>query len=143
MPCIIGSIYPDIDLPDSTLGYFLRPLSEPLSHFFGHRGFVHSPLHLFLLVILLNWILSPLIFSKYLVASFAIGYLAHLVQDTFTQGGVPWLWPISFKFHFTNLSSNNPIWGLGTAVISAGILALAIIQPDILKTFFMNVYHIL
>ena len=142
MPCILGSIYPDIDLPDSTLGFFLRPLSEPLNHFFGHRGFVHSPLHLFLLACLFNWILSPLIFSEYLVTSFVIGYLAHLIQDTFTRGGVPWLWPFNYKFHFSDLSSNNPIWSIGTAVVSAVILALALLRPSVLNNCFMGVYRL-
>ena len=32
--------------------------------------------------------------------AFIVGYLSHLVMDTVTKEGVPWLLPIPFKFGF-------------------------------------------
>jgi inner membrane protein len=35
--------------------------------------------------------------------AFLVGYASHLVMDSFTKEGVPWLLPIPFKFGFPPL----------------------------------------
>ena len=105
---LIGGITPDIDQPTAP---FWRNL--PVGPFFGrifgrllggHRFITHSLLgvflagyaaHLFLLF------LQPVMGSINIDIvwwSFMIGILSHLLMDTFTKEGVPWLLPVPVKF---------------------------------------------
>jgi inner membrane protein len=104
----IGGIAPDIDQPTAP---FWRNL--PVGHFFGkvvdrllggHRFLSHSLLGLalfgFLANVLLN-VLQPLmkhVDTHLAWQAFMVGMISHLVMDSFTKEGVPWLLPIPFKF---------------------------------------------
>lgn len=93
----IGSLAPDLDIPTSTLGQKVKPLSNCLYQTFGHRGAIHSPAIL-LIPIFLMWLFARenlWNWSYYQV--FCTGYLFHLLQDTFTSGGIPWFYPLSKK----------------------------------------------
>lgn len=121
--CTIGSIFPDIDISTSKLGKRIKPASMIISHVFGHRGFIHTPLNGIILTILLCLVANeefPCIPS-----AFCVGFFLHLLQDTFTKAGIMWLFPIKAKIHFTNIKSNSllciPIT-LALAAISAWIL---------------------
>jgi len=104
----IGGIVPDIDQPTAP---FWRNL--PVGRFFGkiigkglggHRFLSHSLLGLVIfgsLAHLLLQFLHPLMPHTNIGLvwwSFMIGMVSHLVMDTFTKEGVPWLLPIPFKF---------------------------------------------
>ena len=109
---MIGSLFPDIDQPSSTISKPIPIIPKLLNKVFGHRGFIHSPLFVFLLYILLSRYDSNIMIHK-LVIGFTLGMIIHLVQDFFTKGGIPLFFPftrqkISFGF-FKSGSKADPI----------------------------------
>ena len=109
--CCLGSLFPDIDLPTSMMGKWFRPLSRFLHRHCGHRGrgydgkfvngpwqgFVHSPLNGLLLTGVLYALLELCRLPIYPAIAFGTGFLVHLVQDTFTKGGIPWFYPLRYR----------------------------------------------
>jgi inner membrane protein len=106
----LGGIAPDTDQPTAP---FWRNL--PVGHWFGkvfgkllggHRFISHSivgfALFGFLTRMLLNFLhpLMPHVDNEFVWLAFMVGYGSHLVMDSFTKEGVPWLLPIPFKFGF-------------------------------------------
>jgi len=106
----IGGIAPDIDQPTAPLWRNL-----PAGKFFGktfdktmggHRFLTHSLIGValfgFLVHLLLVFVqpLIPQINTGLVWWAFIIGMLSHLVMDSLTKEGVPWLlpWPIRFGF---------------------------------------------
>ena len=94
--CAIGSLWPDIDIEQSTISQMLKPIS--IIHVAigkklkcgGHRGITHSLLYALLLsapLLLLNW--------KYAVSLF-VGLLSHMILDMIS-GGVKLLAPFYDK----------------------------------------------
>ena len=123
----IGSLVPDIDNARSTLGQKLGPISKGIQHLAGHRTIFHSLLGLVLTGAVvwgaqfgLGWLLLQAGYVETAhalnvdlppqewVASGAgiaflgllVGYFLHLVADSLTEGGVPWLFPWRFRFGF-------------------------------------------
>jgi len=109
----IGGIAPDIDQPTAP---FWRNL--PIGRIFGrfatrllggHRFITHSLLGLFIIGFLLNWLLiflqpiMPHVQIEYVWWAFIIGMVSHLIMDSFSKEGVPWLLPIPIKFGFPPL----------------------------------------
>lgn len=107
---LIGGIAPDLDQPTAP---FWRNL--PTGRYFGrifgvliggHRFLSHSLVGLALFTFLFHWLavfLSPVMHgvdTGYVTWAFAIGMTSHLIMDSFTKEGVPWLLPIPFKFGF-------------------------------------------
>lgn len=105
---LIGGITPDIDQPTAP---FWRNL--PVGKYFGkifdkmlggHRFLTHSILGLALfgfLADLLLIFLQPIMGQVDIGIvwwSFMIGMISHLVMDSFTKEGVPWLLPLPVKF---------------------------------------------
>jgi len=107
---LIGGITPDIDQPTAPLwrnlpiGKYLGKLFDDLSG--GHRFLTHSILGLAIFGFLAHWLLvflHPIMLSvEYGLVwwAFMIGMLSHLVMDSLTKEGVPWLLPIPIKFGF-------------------------------------------
>lgn len=104
---LIGGITPDIDQPTAPLwrnlpvGKYVGRLFDKMSG--GHRFLTHSLLGVVLfgvaahfLLIFLHPIMSTVNIGLVWWA-FMIGMASHLVMDTFTKEGVPWLLPIPFK----------------------------------------------
>ena len=104
----LGGIAPDIDQPTAPLwrnlpigGSFGRIFDKMLG---GHRFLTHSVLGLALFGFLFRALLAflhpimPHIDSGYVWWAFMIGMLSHLIMDTLTKEGVPWLLPIPVKF---------------------------------------------
>ena len=104
----IGGIAPDIDQPTAP---FWRNL--PIGGFFGritgtllggHRFISHSVIGVVGFGFLAHWLLSavspimPNIEIDYVWAAFMIGFVSHLIMDSLTKEGVPWLLPIPHKF---------------------------------------------
>lgn len=109
----LGGIAPDIDQPTAPLwrnlpigGMFGRVIGRMLG---GHRFLTHSILGMvlagFLLKMLLTFIspLFPAVQMEFVWWAFMIGMVSHLVMDSFTKEGVPWLLPIPIKFGFPPL----------------------------------------
>lgn len=105
---LIGGIAPDIDQPTAPLWRNL-----PVGKFFGkifdkmlggHRFISHSILGLALFGFLFHYLLAflhpimPTVNMGFVWWAFMIGMLSHLVMDTLTKEGVPWLLPIPVKF---------------------------------------------
>ena len=106
----IGGIAPDIDQPTAPFWRNL-PIGGSVGRVFsrvlgGHRFLTHSLLGVALLgylVWLLLSVLAPIMPHIAITAvwqAFMIGVLSHLIMDSFTEEGVPWLLPIPIKFGF-------------------------------------------
>ncbi len=104
---MIGGLAPDIDQSTADLwrkipaGTVIGKLVTPL--FGGHRFLSHSLLGLLVFgwgsKYLLETISSVLLVDITIVWwAFMIGFFSHLVMDTFTKDGVPWLFPIPIRF---------------------------------------------
>lgn len=106
---MIGGLTPDIDQPTADLWHKL-PAGGLYSRLFtpflgGHRYISHSFVGILLFGFLSKYILQLasrviLVNMDIVWLSFMIGYISHLIMDTFTREGVPWLFPIPIKFGF-------------------------------------------
>jgi inner membrane protein len=105
-----GGIVPDIDQPTAPFwrnlpigGVVGKIIAKMLG---GHRFLTHSLLGLalvgFLAHLLFTFIqpIMPKVQLDYAWWALMIGMLSHLIMDTFTKEGVPWLLPIPIKFGF-------------------------------------------
>lgn len=103
----IGALAPDIDQPTATLwhrvrgGSILGKLLSPILG--GHRFISHSIIGIFLFGFLAKYVLE--LSKSFLIVNydivwwaFMIGFVSHLLIDTITRDGVPWLFPIPIRF---------------------------------------------
>jgi inner membrane protein len=109
----IGGIAPDIDQPTAPFWRNL-PIGGIFGKFIGrmmggHRFLSHSIVGLALFGFLTNMLLNilqpimPRVDTDLVWWAFMIGMVSHLVMDSFTKEGVPWLLPIPIKFGFPPL----------------------------------------
>jgi inner membrane protein len=106
---MIGGLMPDIDdatsdfwdkIPAGTLiGRLIHPL---IGH---HRMISHSIVGIFIAGLLLKYLLTAinsvlLVDMKIIWWTILITYLSHLIMDSLTKDGVPWLFPIPVRFGF-------------------------------------------
>jgi inner membrane protein len=105
---LIGGVTPDIDQPTAPLWRNL-PIGNIFGKMFGrlsggHRFITHSLVGVAFIGYLAHLLLAflqPIMGSiniDIVWVAFMIGILSHLLMDTFTKEGVPWLLPIPFKF---------------------------------------------
>lgn len=103
---MIGGLAPDIDQPTADLwrrlpvGTLLGKLLSPILG--GHRFISHSIVGIILFGAGARFLLiqmSSVLFVDMNIVwwSFMIGYISHLVMDTFTKEGVPWLFPVPIR----------------------------------------------
>lgn len=141
---MIGGLTPDIDQPTGalwhkmTLGTFLGKLVAPL--FGGHRFISHSILGLVLFGVvskLFLMLISGVLLVDMNVVwwAFMIGVVSHLVTDTFTHDGVPWLFPIPVRIGIP------PIKAL--RFHTGGIIEKGIVFPGfiLLNLYLFYAYH--
>lgn len=134
----LGGIAPDIDQPTAPLWRNL-PVGRYVGKVFGallggHRFLSHSLLGLALFAWLVKLLLiflhpiMPHVDTQLVWYAFIIGYVSHLVMDSFTKEGVPWLLPLPFKFGFPPLRRLRITTGefIETAVILPGLIAFNI-----------------
>lgn len=104
---MLGGLAPDIDQSTGALwkkvrfGSILGKIAYPI--FGGHRNISHSLLGILFFGIAAKFILtlisSVLIVDMNIVWwAFMIGVVSHLIADTFTHSGVPWLFPLPTNF---------------------------------------------
>lgn len=110
----IGGILPDIDQPTAPLwknlpiGKFVGKSVDALLG--GHRYISHSLIGLTVFGALAYLILNflhpsmPHLNIGLVWWAFMVGILSHLILDSFTKEGVPWLLPITRKFGFPTKS---------------------------------------
>ena len=95
----IGSLWPDIDQKNSTIGKQHKITSTIVSTFCKHRGITHAPLIYFLLFALLLPIAKSVpFFTTYIVSGLVgifIGIMSHLFLDMITHDGIPLCFPFS------------------------------------------------
>ena len=105
---LLGGIAPDIDQPTAPLWKNL-PIGGVLGRVFdkllgGHRFISHSLLGLAIFAIAWHYLLQalhpsfPTLQMDIIWWAFMIGFASHLIMDTLTKEGVPWLLPIPVKF---------------------------------------------
>ncbi|WP_442970750.1 metal-dependent hydrolase [Romboutsia sp. CE17] len=106
----IGSLFPDIDHPQSYLGKRYSLISNLIHKKFSHRGFTHSLLFIYLLIFLsLVFNLSIRLFYHSFYAYFKIyifsiqigfilGCISHIFFDMFNPTGVYLLYPHMKKY---------------------------------------------
>lgn len=111
----IGGIVPDIDQPTAPfwrnlpVGKFLGKIIDKSMG--GHRFLTHSLLGLGLFGGLAYYVLKflhpimPHTDTGLVWWAFIIGMISHLIMDTLTKEGVPWLLPIPIKFGLPPLKS--------------------------------------
>lgn len=96
----LGSLFPDIDEPQSTIGKRTPLLPHLIRLFTPHRGLTHSFLALMLWTILAFYLIP---FSSSIggidigmfALGFAIGNIFHVLGDAMTTGGIPdFIWPL-------------------------------------------------
>ena len=84
---LFGSLFPDIDHPNSKIGRHFKPIN----FLFEHRGFFHSFLFLPLLSLIIYYIIKTNIYTLPIL----VGYSSHLISDALTKEGVMPLHPLS------------------------------------------------
>lgn len=105
-----GSLLPDLDSVTSTLGKKIKPISKLITKVFGHRGFLHSPICMLLILMFWDFILNHYKITQYMpiVYGLLIGYGGHLFLDFLTKGGIPLLFPFKKKkYHLTNVKTGG------------------------------------
>lgn len=134
----IGGIAPDIDQPTAPLWRNLpegklvgKVVDKSMG---GHRFLTHSVIGLVIFGVLAHYLLSflqpvmPHVNIGYVWWAFMIGMLSHLVMDTFTKEGVPWLLPIPVKVGFPPVKRLRITTGkaIETLIIFPGLIVLDI-----------------
>lgn len=86
----VGSLLPDIDHPSSYLGKRHKMVSGVTNKAFGHRGITHSLLGFILIGIIVKFIQKQYLTDRIenIVFWLMLGYLLHLLEDSFSQRGV-------------------------------------------------------
>lgn len=144
----LGGIAPDIDQPTAPLWRNL-PIGHTIGQGFdkllgGHRFITHSLLGLAIFGLLAHLLLGflqpimPHVNIGYVWWAFMIGMVSHLVMDTFTKEGVPWLLPWPTKFGLPPVKK----WRISTGkAIETFVVFPAILVLDII--FCASHYHTL
>jgi inner membrane protein len=104
---VVGSLIPDMDQAGNKL-WDLLPIGDTLGKifrkvFYKHRTVTHSILGVYLIYRILDWllikILNPAFVNpKIVLISIMVGYVSHLLADSFTEEGIPLLFPFKFNF---------------------------------------------
>lgn len=79
---ILGSLVPDIDEPDSTIGKRLMILSYPIHFLFGHRTITHNAIFISFLCGL------SYMYNNIYCLAITIGMFIHILQDSMTYQGI-------------------------------------------------------
>ncbi|MCI2285922.1 metal-dependent hydrolase [Colwellia sp. MSW7] len=88
---MVGSLLPDLDHPDSTLGKRFKFISYPISALFGHRGITHS------LIAVAGVSYAAYTFQSVVISWLAMGYLLHLFGGLFNTFRCAFALPFSKK----------------------------------------------
>lgn len=98
---VLGGLMPDIDMPTSTIGKPLKPISKLINKLFGHRTITHAAFWIIPILLLILKFQNETTVSYHLLCIFLEGYLcgflSHLLGDMMTTGGIPLLYPLQRK----------------------------------------------
>lgn len=137
----LGALAPDVDSDESQIRQITKTNRKRGVHGWlvsalmpSHRGITHSALAL-LAVYLVASLYVPV--WAYGLA-FVIGYASHLLADGITTSGIPFLWPLSFRFipYFRPVRTG----GVLEQVVALGVVAALLwrFSPEVITTA-MNV----
>lgn len=104
----IGSAFPDIDLKSSSISKSHPFLWKTLGKRFRHRGFTHSLLSIFILIICSLFLVKATYENEIILISccgFIIGYFSHIILDLFNSQGMELLFPFKAKIKVCNIKS--------------------------------------
>lgn len=148
----LGALAPDIDNARSTIGKRAGFVSKGFQHLAGHRTFFHSLLGLAvvgMVIWLAQYALGLELYrlglhrtGEYLGAgvgpglnlvsdrgvafvALLVGYLLHLVADSLTIGGVPWLYPNPTRIGFP--PDRNMRFRTGSAMEPIVVIAVCLL----------------
>lgn len=130
----IGSLIPDIDLPNSTIGKKVKPISFVINKMFGHRTITHAPIWIIPLLILYKFMpniahglsANTITLLQHTIVGYVAGFICHLFGDMLTVGGIPLLYPFKrSRFHLTNIESGKH--DIILSVIAAIICIIAVL----------------
>ncbi|MFB7304607.1 MULTISPECIES: metal-dependent hydrolase [Bacillati] len=136
----LGAVFPDIDEPHSWIGCRTRGISDFLNKVFGHRGITHSLMGILIvfLTIALMVGLSP--FKASIGLYFILGYILHIVGDSFSKSGVKWLVPFSEK---SFQSGMGVVWyRTGSKIENLIFLGSVLILIMYIKVLDFNTLHL-
>jgi inner membrane protein len=132
----IGGLTPDVDQPTAPFWRNL-PIGSLFGRFTdkllgGHRFLTHSIIGAGAICWLVHWLLvflhpiMPKVDITLVWYAFVVGIVSHLIMDTFTKEGVPWLLPIPVKFGLPPVKSLRVTTGhfVENLIIFPGLLAL-------------------
>ncbi len=114
---LLGSILPDIDESKSKINQWFGAGGKIACLFSQHRGIFHSLIFTVFLFLLISFFTQT-----YYAYALAVGYLSHLIGDTFTPMGIQFLYPFS-KF---KLSGPIKVGGLGEMFILLSLFAVIV-----------------
>ena len=130
---IVGGVIPDIDQAGNRLWDMLpggNAVGSVFSKvFYKHRTVTHSFLGLFLvwkaMLYLTYAFVNPTFADPNIIfVSIMIGYISHLVADSFTEEGIPLFFPFKFRFGIPPITS----W----RIVTGGWFENYVIMPGIL-----------
>ena len=117
----LGSLLPDIDTPNSRIGWVVWPLARWIEGRFGHRTITHSVVG----VGLCAAVFAPALFFpnwRPLFVAILVGYAMHLLGDACTKSGVPLAWPRREQFVFPGNRDFRLRTGSGAEFVVLAIL---------------------
>lgn len=149
----LGALVPDVDNARSTLGRRLGIVSRAIQKHAGHREVFHSLVGLALTGAVIWGAMVGVAYGLSRVGvqltvndpigglaltaliALLIGYVLHLVADSLTLGGVPWLWPSHKRYglpprrswRFRSGSLAEPI-----VVVAVAVLVIVAIYTRVL-----------
>lgn len=85
---LIGSVFPDIDEPNSFLGSKVKIVSIPTNFFIGHRTLTHNMLVYIVPMGALWFYDMENTYAKLLINGFLFGAILHILEDSMTNSGV-------------------------------------------------------
>lgn len=146
----LGALVPDIDNARSTLGKRLGIVSREIQKHAGHRRLFHSLVGLLLAGVIvwaaqqgvaygllrLGWPrTAEKLFANVALVALLVGYLLHLIADSLTLGGVPWLWPSHVRFGFPPWRSwrfRSGSWAEPVVVVAVSVAVIVGIFTHVL-----------
>lgn len=120
---VIGALLPDIDSKNSILGRYVPFIQD----IFGHRTITHT------IWVVLGLFIINYFFGNTFTWMISIGYLLHIIQDSFSRQGVDWFWPfgkgyksyggatVKRGFHLGLYSVGGVVervWGIGMILVN-------------------------
>lgn len=124
----IGTLVPDIDNRNSLLGrYVYLPLK--------HRTWTHCFVPLLLLL--------PVCFASPLGLCFYFGYLLHLLEDSFSAGGICWFYPFQrFREYASGafVANGHKLKAYHTGKSSETAFVILIVVIELMIIWFTGIY---